>query len=106
VATDASLPPNIPEDLTRALAASGALCERCGGIHQVSVDQVVLALYTQNLTHPPRNQGEFVRATKATGVAVPWCTCGEECPTCGPFLAKVTPMIESLQRNRQGGQVR
>jgi len=89
---DANLPPDIPEQFIKELAASGALCERCGGIHQVSIDQIILTL-----------PGRF---TGRSGMELPWCTCAEKCPTCGPFLSKVNPIAESLLRQREEKQPR
>jgi hypothetical protein len=81
VAADPSKPPEISEEAVEALAASGAICERCGGLHQVSLDQVIGWLATQ----------------EKTGVTIPWCSCGESCPTCQPFLSRIGPTIQNLQ---------
>ena len=83
-------PDSIPEEWVRELAAAGALCEKCGGLHIVSMDQLVIALH----------------AHKTPRVTVPWCTCAEECPTCAPFLTKVGPAIAALQRDHEEKRAR
>ena len=83
-------PPNIPDEWVRDLAAAGALCERCGGVHLVSIDQLVLAL----------------AARQENGVEVPWCTCREACSACGPFLLRTAPAIAVVLRERREIQPR
>jgi hypothetical protein len=60
---------SIPDDHLRELAASGALCQECGGLCVGTVDVGIHAL--------------------ATGVPLPWCAC-PECPVCRPFRESIS----------------
>lgn len=55
----------VSPELVEGLAAAGAICERCGGIHGVSIDQLIVALSVQ----------------RKTGTALPWCHC-PDCSVC------------------------
>jgi hypothetical protein len=62
---DDAMTPPLPPDAITALAEAGAVCQTCGGVHMVSIDQFVLVLH----------------AKRTAGIELPWCTC-EGCPTC------------------------
>ncbi len=78
MASEGSDLPFAPEWVAE-LAASGAICERCGGIHQTSVDQLILAL----------------RAKRISGLAIPWCTC-VECSVCQHLDEATATMVRRL----------
>lgn len=80
--------PAIPEEWIQELAAAGALCQVCGGIHLVSMDQLILA-------SPQKFFGE------SSGVEVPWCSC-PRCPDCGPWKKTAAATAERLLRESNG----
>lgn len=84
--------PEIPEEWIKELADAGALCQVCGGIHLVSMDQLLLA-----------SPQKFFGAS--SGVEVPWCSC-PRCPDCGPWKETAATTAERLQREREEKQPR
>jgi hypothetical protein len=58
----------ISDEKLEELAASGALCGECGGLHIPGVEVAILA----------------ANAARETGVKIPFCRC-EDCPTCRVF---------------------
>ena len=81
--------PDIPEEWIQELAASGAICEKCGGVHLVSMDQLVHALSSK----------------KFSGVEVPWCSC-PACPACGPWRDQAEATAQRLVSERPGETAR
>jgi len=79
----------IPDEWVKELAASGALCQVCGGVHLVSMDQLILVTQTNRLT----------------GAELPWCTC-PRCPDCGPWKDTASATAERLLRERREKQPR
>lgn len=73
--------PKIPREAIEELAASGAICQECGGLHQVSLDQLI----------------HWLSVEDRVKVSIPWCRC-ESCPVCGPFLSRIAPAIAAHQR--------
>ena len=81
--------PEIPEEWVKELAASGALCQVCGGVHLVSMDQLILVLQTNKLS----------------GAEIPWCSC-PRCPDCGPWRQTAEATAARLLRDREEKQPR
>jgi hypothetical protein len=70
----------IPEEWLKELAASGAICEVCGGVHVPDIDTAILALTAQ----------------QETGVEVPYCTC-DGCRVCEAFRTAVASLAREHQ---------
>jgi hypothetical protein len=74
------------DEAIQELAASGALCERCGALCIPSIDLAILALTSAN-----RN-----------GVTIPWCRC-DDCEMCRPLRDAVLRIRESRIDPRNPG---
>ena len=62
---------SIPPDLLEELAASGALCETCGGLHVPDIATAIMA----------------IRGREETRIRLPWCSC--DCRTCNEFRKSI-----------------
>lgn len=60
------------------LAASGALCDKCGGVHATSIDQAIILLRSTDL---------------------PVCTCSP-CPVCDPLRMRLKPYTDEWRKSR------
>ncbi len=84
------MPPEqvIPPELIEELSASGAICEKCGGVHNPpgpkGMDQLISAFH----------------AEKQGGFKVPWCTC-PACPVCQDPQGEATVRGILLARTRK-----
>jgi hypothetical protein len=71
---------SIPQEWLKELAASGAICEVCAGVHIPDIDTALLALTAQ----------------RETGIEIPYCTC-EECRVCEAFRTAVASLAREHQ---------
>jgi len=77
-------PPISPDHLSE-LAAAGGICDRCGGVHVMGMDQAIHMIALQN----------------QRGVELPWCSCSP-CAECGAWKEKAAVLIPQIEAEHRG----